>query len=265
MGSNFYGGRDGQPFIIKQVFSSLTEMLNSSQIDYQEYALLNYANRNHPLHGALYRKNFDINSDRELNDYSLNNNGEWIDGEKKKAKGFYYIGSLKGSRGSAGNINIVNETQYQNELNNANNSPSVTVIENVKNGEINLVNPDVLNKITWKSFTKNDLNNDNNSEAFISFQIPNHVFNVKTESINSDQAPSASTSIDPNNQFKHTINFKIPKGIKGSSFTNLRILTSASAAVNGTVYKTDNSVYCGGYPNFAYDFIDYSTNPAGVN
>lgn len=250
MGSNFYGGRDGQPFVIKQTFKTLDLMLDSKEIDYQEYALLSYDNHNHPLHGTLYRKNFDINSSRTLNDYEYKD-GKWDLLEVlPKAKGFYQVGNLKGSTGTAGLINIVDMESYTDLLNNAKNDSSVSVIEHIKPGEskgsISFVSPDdVDGKMQWCSFSKHSDNHDY-CEAVIGLQIPYYEFEVgETFPLEPHEANETKTEVvvDDNNPFKYTMNFYIPKGSNGSSYRDLEII------------ENDDGHF------LACTFVDYSTEP----
>ena len=81
--SNFYGGKEGRSFVITKEFQSIAEMTEAfkqgplyTEVNFDEYVLINTVNKNSPENGQLFRRGYDYNSDRnEKIDYKCPNCG----------------------------------------------------------------------------------------------------------------------------------------------------------------------------------------------
>ena len=108
--NSFYGGKQGNSFIIAKTYSTIAEMLESfgknksdCPVNFDEYVLINTVNKNNPENGQVFRRGYDYNSDRTIISYQPTygepNPYETIEVE---ANGAVYIGTIVGPAGPAG-------------------------------------------------------------------------------------------------------------------------------------------------------------------
>ena len=116
--NSFYGGKQGNSFIIAKSYTTIAEMLedfgknrSSCSVNFDEYVLINTVNKNNPENGQIFRRGYDYNSDREIITYQPTygdvNPYETV---KVKANGAVYIGTIVGP---AGRAPIFNFGHYQ--------------------------------------------------------------------------------------------------------------------------------------------------------
>lgn len=117
--SNFYGGKEGRSFVITKEFQSIAEMTEAfkqgplyTEVNFDEYVLINTVNKNSPENGQLFRRGYDYNSDRKIVNYHLG--VEDLDDETQKtyytrempAGGAIYVGTIVGPAGKAPKLNF---------------------------------------------------------------------------------------------------------------------------------------------------------------
>lgn len=219
---SFYGDYDGKPFMIKKVFSSVAEMVKafeggqSTEIDFGDYVILNYVNRNHPLNGGLYRRGLDYNSERKILDYNYDfKDKKWVEKEIL-ANGAEFVGILAGPIGESPKIEVVN---YED----VGKTPENMVDYNSFTANIELVPGSSYSKGTIREATYFN-EETHESVSKIGIQVPYTVFDVKVTGLEAGEKPEVNISKKNNdNNFHKVISFKIPEGIKGDTFQNLRI------------------------------------------
>jgi hypothetical protein len=157
MGNSFYGGQDARPFIIKKTFKNILEMTNNFKegidyldVNFEEYVLINTENKNNPDNGKIFKRGYDIGSDRTISyikekginkttptieyevegyesgePYGINkDNGEKIDLDAVRfeemsptpAYGAEYIGTIVGPTGAAPHLKFVGYDEINTEL-----------------------------------------------------------------------------------------------------------------------------------------------------
>jgi len=73
---SFYGGRKGKSFIIIKSYPDIASMVldfskggGFTEVNYDEYVIINTLNKNHPDNGKVFRRGYDYNSDRTISGY----------------------------------------------------------------------------------------------------------------------------------------------------------------------------------------------------
>ena len=208
---SFYGDYDGKPFMIKKVFSSVAEMTDAfiggetNEVDFGDYVILNYPNRNHPLNGGLYRRGLDYSSEREILDYSFEGK-EWVE-KKILANGAEFVGILAGPIGASPKIEMVNYGE-------AINPPENMTFYNEFEANVGLVPGSEYLTGTIKGATY--FNEDTHeSVSKIGIQVPYTVFDVEVTGLEAGKKPEVSIGKKDDNNLHQMISFKIPKGDKG--------------------------------------------------
>ena len=71
MSNSFYGGREGRSFVVVKNFNSIQEMAEAfsqgpayTEVNFDEYVLINTINKNDPSNGKIFRRGYDFDSDR---------------------------------------------------------------------------------------------------------------------------------------------------------------------------------------------------------
>lgn len=107
--NSFYGGKQGNSFIIAQTYTSIVEMVesfgknnSSCPVNFDEYVLINTINKNNPENGQIFRRGYDYNSDRTITSFhpSKDNSNPYATAEIE-ANGAVYIGTIVGPAGRA--------------------------------------------------------------------------------------------------------------------------------------------------------------------
>ena len=78
--SSFYGGRKGASFVIVKNFPDIPSMVakfilgNSyTEVNYDEYVIINTVNKNHPDNGKIFKRGYDYNGSRKITAYRAYN------------------------------------------------------------------------------------------------------------------------------------------------------------------------------------------------
>ena len=129
MNNSFYGGRDGQPMIIKAKFSTVEEMTIAFSnpdyitVNFGEYALIETLNRKSPENGMIFRRGYDYWDDtRKVNSWILNTDTTSPDygtftKEQISAFGAIEIGKISGPSGDAPHLHFgLTETEVEEKI-----------------------------------------------------------------------------------------------------------------------------------------------------
>ena len=102
--NSFYGGRRGASFVIVKNYLDIVTMTadfargnDFTEVNYDEYVIINNPNKNHPDNGKIFRRGYDYNSNRTIEAYN-NASGPSTTIE---AHGAEYIGTIVGPAGKA--------------------------------------------------------------------------------------------------------------------------------------------------------------------
>ena len=76
--NSFYGGRRGASFVIVKNYLDVVTMTadfargnDFTEVNYDEYVMINNPNKNHPDNGKIFRRGYDYNSERTLSDVTI--------------------------------------------------------------------------------------------------------------------------------------------------------------------------------------------------
>lgn len=110
MSNSFYGGRDGQPFVIKATFKTVQAMADEfkrgpeyTAVNFGEYALIETEHKNNPENGRIFRRGYDYSKkDRYISSWELNaSTNIFNENAKTEAGGAIYVGQIVGPSGNA--------------------------------------------------------------------------------------------------------------------------------------------------------------------
>lgn len=239
--NSFYGGRRGASFTIVRSYSSVQEMVNNFKlggsyktVNYDDYVLINTENKNDPDNGKLYRRGYDY----------TNSMG-----------GAEYIGQIVGPAGPAPHLELttideVNNKQKTEGFEYRKGSGSYAPTENLVPGKYNQGGVDKYNdEITWAYCSVRDVNK-KDTTAYIGFKIPYMVVDYTANSVSAYYNRSTNESSftnqnlvervdDGQHPFFEKWHISIPKGIKGDTFKNLRII-EANDSIQDYEGKSDD-------------------------
>ena len=258
--ASFYGGRKGSSFVIVKNYLDIPSMINDfsrggafTEVNYDEYVIINTINKNHPDNGKIFRRGYDYNSSRTIDAYRAYdaNENEIINGTAQQYKnaiyqyddsviagGAIYVGTIVGPAGRGPHLTM---TTY--DL--AENKQAGQGFENRKSsGEYDINNSSLIpgkyldeneeiqynDAIQWYVTSVRDSYNED-TQAYIGFKIPYPVIEYTTTVVdpyneNGQYADmSAATRLDDTEHpFYEKWNFSIPHGIKGDTLKNFRVI-----------------------------------------
>ena len=108
--NSFYGGKQGNSFIIAKSYTSIAEMVESfgknnsgCPVNFDEYVLINTINKNNPENGQIFRRGYDYNDNtRKITSFHpTKNNDNPYETKQIAANGAVYIGTIVGPAGRA--------------------------------------------------------------------------------------------------------------------------------------------------------------------
>ena len=108
--NSFYGGKQGNSFIISKSYTSIAEMAESfgknksdCPVNFDEYVLINTINKNNPENGQIFRRGYDYNDDKRTitSFHPTKNNDNPYETKQIAANGAVYIGTIVGPAGRA--------------------------------------------------------------------------------------------------------------------------------------------------------------------
>lgn len=280
--SSFYGGRKGASFVIVKNFATIEEMATAfrnasySSVKFDEYVLIDTANKNNPDNGKVFKRGYGYNSGKTIQWFNTQTNKvESID-----AGGAQYVGRIGGSTGTTPQLVL---TTYQDAFNKRSgqnweerkNTGSYTISnEGLVPGKDGATYNDT---IDWCSISMRDANAQD-AIAYIGFKVPYLVDQFITSQIspyNQDGQYEDQSSVqrvdDGAHPFYHKWQINLPKGIKGESLRNLRTMIPTSTDI---IYQSGTTVQYSGYEYdvansreiLVYDsyVFDNSLNPTPV-
>lgn len=233
---SFYGGRPGNSFTIVTSFSTVQEMITAFQrgpaytnVHYDEYVIINTEDKNNPTNGQIYRRGYDYSNEMG---------------------GAELIGTIVGPAGKAPLLAI---DQY-NKINNIKETDGFEINEqgyykNMKSsGELTLNNEELIpgkdgntfnDSIKWVSYSIRD-DQGKDTIAYIGFKIPYPIIDFETSNINFYESTQAERIDEGNHPFYEKWKINIPKGQKGDSIKNFRVITPTENNVSNYTGKIDD-------------------------
>ncbi len=240
--NSFYGGRRGASFVIVKKYSSIKEMVdlfkqggNYKTVNYDEYVLIDTVSKNDADNGKVYRRGYEYN-----NDFG----------------GAIFIGQIVGPAGMAPHtelktINEVKSIETRDDFTYRRGEGSYEPTENLVPGKYQDENGrwNFHDEIQWAYCSVRDLNS-HESTAHIGFKFPYTVIEIDGNSVdpyyNRDRETKdfinenlVTRTDDTSHPFFQSWNIAIPKGIKGDTFKNLKVI-SANTQVEDYTGKTDD-------------------------
>ncbi len=317
--NSFYGGRRGASFVIVKSFLDILSMTTAfsrgneyTEVAFDEYVIINNPLKNHPDNGKIFRRGYDINSDRTITatvvakqvgkklqyytEEPLTYTHENISNFKEGGYNFYdteiaasgaiLIGSIIGPAGKSPLLQIGDydnisdsleeegfESRYsQGELSLENNG----LVPGFKMGQNG---PEYQDTIEYKAFSIRNADYSDDTIAYIGFKIPYTVTEWSAEAIdqynNSGNIKNVLQVLEETNTghpFYKKYNLKIPKGINGQSFRNLRVVSEKKRPANlidvrtGSAYvpSTQDFSQTDGKAIIVYQAISYNQKRTGV-
>lgn len=230
---SFYGGRPGNSFTIVTSFSTVQEMITAFQggpaytnVHYDEYVIINTEDKNNPTNGQIYRRGYDYNNDMggaeligtivgpagkapllTVDDYKTIDDMQGTEGLVDDGEGHYI--SMK----SKGQLTIDNDGLIPG-----------------KDEEENFYDT-----IKWVSYSFRD-SKGKDTVAHVGFKIPYPVIDFETSNIDFWDSIETIRIDDKTHPFYEKWKINMPRGQKGDSFQNFRIITPSGGDVEN--YKT---------------------------
>lgn len=270
MGNSFYGGQDARPFVIKNKFSSVEDMVTAfsiglvyTDVNFEDYVLIETEHKNNPENGMIFRRGYDVNSNRYIDSYEVVS--EKVNGvervvafvlrendDRLKAYGAEYIGTIVGPAGGAPHLDFSQE--YDKIQTTKGHEDCI-----VGSFKPKLVSGKTNNEIKGKWYSVRTKDNESTT-VFISFEIPYTVFDFTAESISAYNQPTTTRNTKSTNYFYEEWKLGIPKGIKGDSVTDVKLIgdsTKNNQQIQFVVTNYDNSATgSSSTKNFKYNIID---------
>ena len=268
---SFYGGKYGASYIIKKYYESVAAMAADfsqgalyKDVAYDECVLINTVNKNDADNGKVFRRGYDYTN--ELG-------------------GAEYVGTIVGPSGPAPMIESV---EYNDIDLNAltvqvgEETIHIDAVEKYRCGETelskkagNLVSGNSHDTIKYKWCSVRD-NNGEDTTLYIGFQIPYTVIHFSAASVNpyynrsdennhtdSFENKDLAVRIDQDSDsrpFHENWKISIPKGIKGDTFKNLRVIPA-----NDTIEEYDGQAddISGNREILVYDYYHHDKEDNG--
>lgn len=258
---SFYGGRRGASFVLVRSFSSIQEMVDQfkkgleyKEVDYDEYVLINTVHKNNLDNGKIYRRGRDYTN-------SLG--------------GAEYIGTIVGPGGKSPMLSLTTIPAVKDKYQSADKNEVNSFVEGAYNPTVGLVpgktdSGTYNDNIKWASCSIS-LPNGESVESYIGFEIPYFVVDYSADSVDPYYHRSNTTENFTNQNLVDRIdnkthpfyanwNIKIPKGIKGDTFKNFRVI-QASSALQDYTGKSDD--VANQRKVLVYDYYHYDKDSSG--
>lgn len=257
---SFYGGRQGASFIIVRTYSTVAEMVNYfkqgpnyTTVHYDEHVLINTENKNNPENGRIYRRGYDFTN--ELG-------------------GAVYVGTIVGPAGRAPMLELttmaeVDRKQAAEGFDIRKGSGSYGPVDgNIIPGKT--ADGTFNDEIQWNYCSiRNE--NDEDSTAYIGFKIPYTVIEFTANTVSpyynrSNQTDDfvnqnlSNRTDDASHPFYESWNFNIPKGIKGDTLKNFRVMTADNSI---SAYDGQDDDVTNSRKVLVYDYYHYDAQEEG--
>ena len=246
---SFYGGRPGNSFVIITTYRSVAEMVtnfkkgvNYTAVHYDQHVMINTVNKNDPDNGKIYRRGYDFTNDMG---------------------GAEYIGTIVGPAGKAPFLQVTTIADVKNK------HAKQGYSERHSNGQYTPTNANLVpgktssgtfnDAITWECCSIRNENNED-ATAYIGFTFPYPVIDYETESIEPYRSGryadmiSATRTDDKTHPFFEKWKIKVPKGVKGNAFKNLKVEPASS---NIQYYAGKEDDVNNHRAIMAYDYYNY--------
>jgi hypothetical protein len=253
MENNFYGGRQGASFILKTNFPSIAEMVAAfkkgdsyTDVNYGEYVLIDAENKNDFDNGKLYRRGYNYNND---------------------VGGAEYLGQIVGASGASPTIYLEDYDAVASEIN----KYPVSSKDGAKPTSVPGKDGNTYNdEIKWAWYSVRDANG-KDSELYLGISFPYDIIEFDASSVNAYYNRDNNTASFTNQNLVSRLDDKthpyyqkwkisIPKGIKGDSGNNFRVMAATSAIADYTGKSDDVS---GSRQVLVYDYYNYDKNSSG--
>lgn len=224
--TSFYGGRKGASFIIVKKFSSVQEMVNNfklgneyTAVNYEEYVIISTENLNDKDNGKLYKRGNDYENDMG---------------------GAIYIGQIVGPSGPAPNVVMTTIADVEEKASeegaiasSGTYAPVVNLVPGAKGTIGNRTFDTTTDSIQWESVSIRDADA-KDSKVYVGFKFPYTITDYVATSVSpyTNGAYSDNVDIEKIDDGTHPFyakwRLKIPKGIKGDSLKNLKVVTATN-------------------------------------
>ena len=248
--TSFYGGKPGFSFIIVKSFSSVAEMVENfkkgptySAVHYDEHVLINTENKNNPDNGKVFRRGYDYTNEMG---------------------GAVYVGTIVGPAGRAPmlelttieRVKLKQQTEgYEKRYSEGDYSVPVSLVPGKDGTKYN-------DSIKWACCSVRSENGED-VIAYIGFELPYLVEEFTAESIEPYDVVDEDLIYredDKTHPFYEKWHLKIPKGIKGDSFKNFRVMKADTSIQDyeGRQDDIDNEREV-----LVYDYYNYDKDANG--
>jgi hypothetical protein len=245
---SFYGGKKGASFVIAKSYKTVAAMeqdfsSDSSGVKYDEYVLINTENKSDSDNGKLYRRGY---------------------------QGAEYVGTIVGPTGGSPQLTLTTIDNAQNIYDKMQNTEGGSIGTSAK-GSYTVANAglvpgktsdgEYVDEIEWYSCSLQTAGS-STGQAFIGFKIPYPVIEFTAEIDSSggtsgDLITKVKTEDGKTHPFYQQWHLKIPQGIQGNSFNNLRVITADKSIKD---YEGKQEDMENGSKVFVYDWYNTQTN-----
>ena len=260
--NSFYGGKRGASFVIVKSFKTIEEMINNfskggayTTVKYDEYVIIDTVNKNNPDNGKVYRRGYDYNN---------------------AIGGAIYIGQIVGPGGLAPQAELTTIAEVENIAEEEGYSyrrgsgeyaaPTNLVPGKYLDGSTVKYN----DTIEWAYCSVRD-DNEKDTIAYVGFKFPYTVIDYTASSVNPYYNRDNNTgnfnnlnlvtrADDASHPFYEKWNISIPKGIKGDTLKNFRIMTADSTIEDYPDKTTDIASKA---KVLVYDLYNYDAKAEG--
>ena len=266
---SFYGGRPGNSFTIVASFPNVQTMVTEfkkgpgyTEVHYDEHVIINTEDKNNPTNGQIYRRGYDYNNDMG---------------------GAELIGTIVGPAGKAPMLIVDKYQDIQEAVENADNGisgsaqgyESMSSSGQLKTNDADLVpgkdnNNNFNDTIKWISYSLRD-GQGNDTTAHIGFKIPYPVIDFETENTDFWEPVTITRTDDTEHPFYEKWKITMPKGQKGNSIQNFRVITPTGNNVSNYDNKfkdipgNENGQRQDGRQILVYDYYVYQRDGEPTN
>lgn len=273
---SFYGGKQGISFVIKASFKSVEEMRKNfalgasyTDVSYGEYCLIDTDNKNDPSNGEVYYRGLDYQNTENNGAvyigqivgpssgtplFQMSTIKEVIDKTQEPLGEFGYRCYPTGYKtDEEGHVIGYTITDSNDETNppiatfpfNKAHDTSLVPGKYIENGEIKYKD-----EITWTWCNIRSNNKNTDSWFYVGFEIPYMVIDYQTKTVSAyddvtgeilENPVTMERTDDGEHPFYMGLELGIPKGIKGDSLRNLKIITPTED-LKGYIYTPQDIV-----------------------
>lgn len=275
---SFYGGRPGNSFTIVASFPNVQTMVEQfkkgpgyTEVHYDEHVIINTEDKNNPTNGQIYRRGYDYNNDMggaeligtivgpagkapllTMDDYQTIDSMQGTEGLVDDGEGHYISMKTKGQLAILSGQNETNGLVPGKWVE----GPNDTIKFN--------------DTIKWVSYSFRDPEG-KDTIAHVGFQIPYPVIDFETENIDFWASSTATRIDDTKHPFYEKWKITMPKGQKGDSIQNFRVITPTGNNVSNYDNKfkdipgNENGQRQEGRQILVYDYYVYQANGEPTN